>query len=135
MDNNTKNQEGSPTRDKFKRMHKELNKGFYACDIDFVFVEKEPFPDIVLALDYKAMGDTITFSETIAYASLDRRGIPVYIVTGNAEAGVFKIQKFVGGHYRKPRVELQDIAVVKSWEEFGLWEKGMRMKYKNRWRI
>ena len=130
MDQQTKNLQGSPSRDKFKRKHKDLSRQFYACDIDFVFVEKEPLPDIVAALDYKAFGDAITFSETIAYMALVKRGIPVFIVTGNADAGVFKIDKFIGGHHKKPRHELKHTASTCSWEEFSAWESSLRQAYR-----
>ena len=125
MDERKKTLEGSPNRDKFKRLHKQLSPQFYACDLDFVFVEKEPVPDIVLVLDYKMPGDGITFSETIMYCTLVRRGI--------ADAGTFIIQEFIGGHHGKPRCMLRDEASTNTWAEFEQWERDKRNKWKKRY--
>lgn len=134
MNDQTKVLKGSPSRDEFKRLHKKLSPQFYACDIDFVFVEKEPTADIVLAVDYKAEGDAITFSETIAYNSLIRRGIDVYIVKGDVDTGCFQISQYVGGHYGRPRADLLQVASTQSWEEFGEWERQKRNEWKQRFR-
>jgi len=134
MDNNTKNQKGSPSRDDFKRAHKDLSRRFYACDLDFVLVEKFPYPDIVAVLDYKQHGDAITFTETIAYNALVRRGLPVFIVTGAVATGAFRIERYVGGHHATPRTELEFLRMTASWEEFEAWEQSLRDAYRNRFR-
>lgn len=134
MDEHTKAQEGSPSRDRFKRLHKDLPRVFYASDLDFLLLEKEPFPDIVAVLDYKAAGDAITFAETIAYNAMLRRGIPVFIVKGDAERGTFRIGEFVGGHHGKPRYEIRVVTETKSWKEFGEWERSLRQQYKHKFR-
>lgn len=129
MDDVTKSQKGSPTRDNFKHRHKQLCKQFYACDLDFVFVAKVPMPDIIAAIDYKASGDKITFSEVIAYNALIRRGIPVYVVAGDVETGAFRIWRYKGGHHGKPRYDVEPVANTSSWDEFETWERALRDEY------
>jgi hypothetical protein len=126
MDEGKKALKGSPSRDTFKRLHKDLDRSLWACDLDFVLVEKEPYPDIVAVLDYKQKNDAITFTEVIAYNALSQRGIPVYVVQGDAETGVFEISKYQGGHHRVPRYELKEVYATKSWEDFGEWERLLR---------
>jgi len=133
MDDNTKQQIGSPSRDIFKRKHKDISKELWACDLDFVLVEKYPFPDIVAALDYKRENDDISFSENIAYCALLRRGTPVYILIGDAEAGIFTIYKFMGGNHVKPRNELKELYKTKSWHDFENWEKEIRDRWRKRY--
>jgi 2-oxoglutarate dehydrogenase complex dehydrogenase (E1) component-like enzyme len=134
MNEHTKRQQGSPTRDLFKRKHKDLHKSLFACDLDFVFVEKVPIPDIVAAIDYKTRNDNVTFSEVIAYNALVRRGIPVFVVTGDAESGEFTIRRFAGGHHRKPIVRYFEPAQkqVSNWREFEAWEVSLREEYRAR---
>lgn len=127
----TKQQQGSPSRDRFKRKHKDLCRSFFSCDIDFVFVEKTPFPDIVAAIDYKQTGDDVTFSESIAYTALVRRGIPVYIVTGDVETGQFIIKEYIGGHHRKPIARYGNELECDSWDQFQQWEQWLRNQYRS----
>jgi hypothetical protein len=132
MNEQTKNQKGSPSRDTFKRMHKELSKTFWACDLDFVLVDKLPVPDIVAVLDYKQSDDDITFSEVIAYNALMGRGLPVYVVVGDAEAGSFIIYHYRGGNHRKPRVDMQEVRRTENWQQFAEWEQSVRQRRFNR---
>jgi hypothetical protein len=133
MNDSTKNQCGSDSRDQFKLLHKQkLDKKLWACDIDFVLVEKHPFPDIIAALDFKVSGDSISFSEVIAYNSLIRRGIPVYIVQGDQVSGVFKIQIYCGGNHTQPRYDILPIATTTGWPEFELWEQNLRAVWRKR---
>ena len=132
MNEATKQQKGSPSRDEFKRRHKDLHKDMWATDLDFVLVEKQPFPDIVAALDYKVVGDKLTFSEVIAYNALIRRGIPVFVVSGNAADGHFTIYEYVGGNHIKPRIECKHVIETKSWAEFEAWERTLRESYRQR---
>jgi len=134
MDERTMYQKGAPSRDAFKFQHKKLCRQFYACDLDFVFVEKVPVPDIVAAVDYKTSQDTITFAEVIAYNALMRRGIPVYIVSGDVETGQFAIGKYVGGHHGKPRYDVKHVANTGNWDEFEAWEMSLRNAYRQRFR-
>ena len=122
----TKNQKGSPSRDTFKRKHKDLSKLFWACDLDFVLIDKSPVPDIVAVLDYKQSDDDITFSEVIAYNALMSRGLPIYIVVGDAESGAFIIYHYRGGNHKKPRCEMAEVCRTINWDEFARWEKSLR---------
>lgn len=132
MNDHTKLQKGSPSRDEFKVRHKLLRKELWSLDIDFLFVEKSPYPDIIAAIDYKSHGDTLTFAEVIAYNALTIRGIPIYIVSGDAETGEFEIKWYVGGHHQKPRYELVLMKTTANWKEFEAWEIELRAKRKKR---
>ena len=132
MNENTRNQTGSPSRDAFKRKHKDLAKYLYACDVDFVLIDKEPFPDITAILDYKATNDDITFSEVIAYNGLIKRGLPVYIVQGDVDSGQFVISRYLGGNHRRPIYQLKEICKTSSWKEFENWETRLRCDKKMR---
>ena len=128
-----KDLKGSPSRDTFKQKHKRLSKNYWACDLDFVLLEKNPFPDIVAAIDYKTSNDHgVPFSEVIAYNALIRRGIRVFIIQGDAETGPFVIREYVGGHHYKPSYSLVDVALVKGWEELGEWEGKLREEWRQR---
>ena len=89
MDKWTKALRGSPTRDRFKLLHKQMMPSHcYAFDCDLVLVEKYPFAFIVALLDFKIKGfDSITFAEAIGYKrALDAPPpyhYPVYIIEGN----------------------------------------------------
>lgn len=134
MNEHTKQQCGSPSRDKFKRKHKDLNKNFWALDVDFVFIEKHPFPDIVAILDFKAgASDTITFSEVIGYNAFLNRGLPVYIVSGDPDAGAFTIYRWEGGNHLKPTSKLKHVHNTANWKEFEKWERMLRRYRKSRW--
>lgn len=134
MTETTRNQIGSPSRDQFKRRHKDLNRQLYALDLDFVLVEKDPTPDIVAVLDYKnGHGDLVTFSEVIAYNALLRRGLPVFIISGCQESGTFEIWRWLGGHHLKPTKRCEKIAATTSWAEFEQWEVALRLDWRERY--
>lgn len=132
MKESTRQQKGSPSRDLFKRKHKDLGRDLYALDIDFALIEKNPYPTIVAILDYKQSSDEITFSEVIAYNSLIDRGLPVYIISGDAESGAFTIFKYEGGNYRKPISRLRAIHQTQDWSGFESWERSLRSHMKKR---
>ena len=129
MNEATKQQEGSPTRDRFKLRHKQLASDLYACDLDFVLVIRDPSPDVLAVLDFKTAKDKVGFSETIAYNAMIRRGIPVYIVQGDPESGKFEILQYIGGHHRQPRQELKQVATTEDWQQFEQWERSLRQVY------
>jgi hypothetical protein len=134
MNEQTKNQCGSPSRDIFKRKHKDLNKSLWALDVDFVLIEKKPVPDIVAILDFKKnSSDTITFSEVIGYNAFLNRGLPVYIVSGDPDAGAFTIFRYEGGNHLKPTFKLRQVHSTKNWGEFEAWEKLLRAHKQKRW--
>lgn len=124
---------GSESRDEFKQRHKRLSKDLYACDLDFVFVTKEYPPGIVAVVDYKRPNDKVTFSEVLAYSDLFLRGIPVYIVTGDAMSGQFNIDLFVGGNHLEPRISTRRVARTNNWGDFEDWERGLRITRKEKW--
>jgi hypothetical protein len=127
MNDHTKKQCGSPSRDLFKLNHKKLHKDLWAIDLDFVLIEKYPYPDIVAAIDFKSSSaDKVGFSEVIAYNALLNRGIPVFIVEGDAKSGVFEIYRYVGGCHKRPSPRLAHHASIEGWEAFGEWEKALR---------
>jgi len=138
MDESKRNLEGSKKRDVFKRMHKQLDKSFYACDADFCLISKHP-PGTVAYLDYKASYDTVTFSEAIQYNEWVKSA-PVYIVIGdNPETGPFVIRRYLGANWKPdpPQVDYDDEEVmVKDWHELGEWERLLREEYsrRNGWR-
>lgn len=120
---------GSPNRDEFKRRHKDICRDLWSCDIDFMFVEKSPVPDIVAAIDYKTDDDKIQFSEVIAYNSLRRRGIPVFIIRGDSVSGKFDILRYDGGHHRQPRYTLTLVAKTEDWQGLERWELSLRREF------
>ena len=129
---------GSPSRDAFKHWHhNKLPGAFYACDLDFVLVEKSP-PGVVAVLDYKTPRDKIKFSEVLAYDDLLEKGIPVFIVQSEWEGEHafenFTIQRYLKGTIRKwpksPEVELEMIAENISASDFEKWEKELRHQHK-----
>lgn len=122
---------GSPSRDEFKRRHKDLSATFYAGDLDFVLVTKYPKAGIVAFLDYKRCGDQVTFAEAIAYNSLLSIA-PVYIVQGdNPNTGPFTVLEYKGGDWRPepPVVSLIYCETVQDWRGFGNWERRLRAKH------
>jgi hypothetical protein len=133
MDKSKKELFSSPSRDEFKRFHKELPGDFYATDIDFCFVGKYP-QGIIAILDYKKFGETVKFSEVIAYNEL-MKSAPIYIVKGeNPAKGPFEIVRYLGGDPRPepPVIKTELIEKVSGWDEFGKWEENLRLEYKNR---
>lgn len=133
MTEEVENLRGSDSRDEFKRRHKQLSRQFYASDLDFVLVEKHPYPDIVAALDYKRNSDSISFAEVIAYNSLLKRGIPLFIIKGDELKGRFTICEYMGGHHGRPDCVLKAIRNTDSWVEFEAWESELRTKWTTRW--
>lgn len=123
---------GSPARDAFKQWHKLLFCDLYACDADFILVEKNP-PGIVAVIDYKAPGDIVTFSETLAYNAFLECGVNVYIVIGEAPFDDLEIYAYLGGDSvpEPPVVDLELIHVTHSKLEFARWEKQLRQDWRN----
>lgn len=133
MDSATKLLKGSPSRDTFKQKHKQLSNKFYACDIDFVLVQKTPIPDIVAAVDYKSFGDSVTFSEVVAYNALIYRGIDVFLVYGDREAnGPFDVYRYIGGHHHAPIARTVLVESKLTWQSLAEWEDSIRGLYAER---
>ena len=119
---------GSPSRDSFKQKHKSLDPSFYACDLDFVLVDKKEGGRIVAFLDFKKPLDSITFSEVLAYEIL-KVIAPIYIVVSPApDDGPFSVRQYISGNYRPypPECNIQKICECLNWEQFAQWEKELR---------
>lgn len=119
---------GSESRDQFKYLHKKLDKKFYACDIDFVLVDKYPFR-IVAFLDYKGRFEKVTFSEVIAYNYLLTIA-PLYIIRSrDVETGPFDIWSYLGGDPQPEPPVIKDELVrqCESWNDLGEWEHELRL--------
>lgn len=130
MRESTRLQQGSPSRDRFKRKHKEGPGWCYACDVDFALVSKSP-PGIVAFLDYQVGEEAISFSEVLAYNELLSIA-PVFIVRGDADAnGPFSVMEYEGGDYRPepPRAKLTRIASQLDWQGLLAWEQLIRNGY------
>lgn len=129
---------GSPARDAFKHWHKTYGpKNAYGCDVDFLFVEKFP-PGIAAGIDYKQPGDTIGFSEIIAYNAFLDAGIPMFIVEshwvkdGDRNFEQFSIFQYVGGDFRPnpPIPYFKTIKTKCSATDYWDWEMGVRRQYR-----
>ena len=128
-----KNLQGSESRDIFKRKHKSINRLCYATDLDLVLVAKHP-PGVVAYLDYKKLGDSVTFTEALLYNFFLTMS-PVYLVEGDdPEKGPFTIMRYFGGDWRPnpPDIETEIVAVISDWNEFETWELDLRAEYKSR---
>lgn len=82
---NKKDLEGSESRDKFKKYHKQADnsRGAHrrlACDIDFALATKQPAPGLAAIFDYKQPNDIgLTDSEAFIYNDLMDH-YPVYLI-------------------------------------------------------
>jgi predicted nucleotidyltransferase len=132
MNEVTKFLKGSDARDLFKQRHKRLLPSLFAIDIDFCLISRDPWPHIVAVLDYKKSDDEITFAEVVAYNDLVMRGIPVYIVVGDADVGKFSISKYTGGHHVRPDIRTELVCKTNNWREFESWEIQLRHESKAR---
>ena len=127
---------GSKTRDNFKFWHKELRhrfaiaSRFYASDIDFVLVEKLPYPRIVAVLDYKAERENIhpSFSEVITYNDFLDLAIPVFIVQSDDRFTWFNIWRYAGGDSKPspPVCTLTPVLMRGTVNDFVDWEEMLR---------
>ena len=140
MNKRIKTQKGSESRDLFKYLHKNLlSSKFYALNSDLELVEKYPIPFIVARLDFKLEGDTISFSEAIAYNQLagmpEPYRIPVYIIEAkrpfvgaDIEMHRFDVYEYEYADWRPdpPRVKRKLLCQNMTWKELGLWENQLR---------
>ena len=141
MNEFTKNQKGSESRDKFKWLHKQvMSRQCYALNSDLELVEKFPRPFIAARLDFKLENDSISFTEAISYSQLinlpPEYRIPVYIIeanmafkhSDNKDEHRFTIRKLLSADYR-PNPPTTETKVMKeniTWEELAEWEEGLR---------
>ena len=131
MDWFKRNLRGSPSRDAFKQWHKTLFADLYACDADFVLVNKHP-PGIVAVLDYKQPKDSTTFAEVLAYNAFINKGIQVFIVFGEEPFKKFDIHAYLGGDSvpEPPDVNLRFVRTTEGKLEFAQWERELRNNWK-----
>ncbi len=119
---------GSESRDTYKQMHKiKTSKYFYACDVDFVLVAKNP-EGIIAFQDFKKPNDRITFAEVLAYNDLLKLA-PVYIVVSDdPENGPFVVKEYIEGDWspEPPKVELKEIYRCDDWDGLNEWEEKLR---------
>uniref|UniRef100_A0A6M3LQF6 Uncharacterized protein n=1 Tax=viral metagenome TaxID=1070528 RepID=A0A6M3LQF6_9ZZZZ len=135
MDEDKRKLIGSKRRDLFKQRHKSLAGGFYACDLDFVWIQRRP-PCILAVLDSKRPGERPTFSEVITYNSLLALGIPVFLVEYVGDSEVEELDRltvfrYLGGDPYPPQSPSQSehVAGPFSWEEFGKWQASFREQH------
>jgi hypothetical protein len=142
MREHTKRQCGSPSRDRFKRCHKEIGASFYALDLDLVLIEKYPAPGgIVAVIDYKnASGpddpyDQISFAEAVGYNDVLKMGIGVYLVYGrDPESFCFNIYRYLGGNPKPnpPVCDLRYWRTTTGKQDFADWERYVRRSWRER---
>lgn len=138
-------QEGSPTRDRFKLLHKrKLPRDCYALNSDLELVDKYPVPGIVARLDFKCLNDSISFTEGIAYNHYVSMGIPVYLVEAQHQSWEFTdmdpdVQRFCVYQYIEanwkpdpPIVTKVLVAADLSWADLSNWEKRLRRERRHR---
>jgi hypothetical protein len=122
---------GSPLRDLFKQLHKEMLPGHMTgCDLDFMIVEKNP--DCIAAfVDFKKVGERLTYAEAIAYNEL-LRVAPLYLIYAAGETaikgGQFEMWQFLSADRGPdiPAVEKVFCARSANWTEYGHWEQSLR---------
>lgn len=147
MDNGKRELRGSRSRDLFKYLHKQMmSRNCYALNSDLELVEKYPTPFTVARLDFKTLGDRITFTEAIAYNEYSTKLAPVYIVEVQArpvafetiepEDHRFNVYRFISADPRPepPTVERDPIASNLTWQELAQWEERMRAERKREMR-
>ena len=113
----TWNLKGSKIRDEWRYLHKQkLGKGYHGIDGDYFLVDFKA--GIVAYLDLKHGDDSITETEKVAYQEFIDKEIPVYIIDiRDVEKGHFYILGYPDMEYLK---------MVRTWGEFGEWEKELR---------
>lgn len=138
----TKQQKGSPSRDHFKWLHKQLlPKDAWAINSDLELVAKYPRPFIVARLDFKVKGDFISFAEAISYKQLIDlpfpHTVPVYIIETErnfknddepTENHRFTVQHLLDCDYRPnpPTTKVETVAANLTWDGLKEWEMNLR---------
>ena len=137
MDDAKRELSGSSSRDRFKQWHKKaLPTHMFACDLDLVLVEKNPFL-IVAVLDVKKPRDGVTFTEVIAYNEILKMGIPVYVLYAQSDDhidnGQHTIRRYLDGDPRPNPVKVvysPAVTVTHSVSDFARWESDLRLERK-----
>lgn len=142
MQYTTKAQRGSPSRDRFKHLHKQmLPKEAWALDVDLELVAKYPFPFVVARIDFKLPNDSIGFTEALSYQNCldlpEPHAVPVYIVESNEDFGRadspvdshrFSVFRLVWADYKPfpPTFKLELVAGDLDWRGLSQWEMDLR---------
>lgn len=138
MDERLRSLKGSLSRDEFKLWHKSaaLPKFYYMCDCDGVLVEKRVnsitsviHEGIVAFIDYKQAGDSVSYTEAVAYNQFVAMGFPVFLVWSKSpEFTTFTIQRYNGADPRPspPVCDLTLVAKDISQAQYVAWEKQLR---------
>lgn len=123
---------GSPSRDTFKRRHKDMPPQFYALDIDLVLIDRAPFM-IVAFCDYKRPTDNITFAEVVAYNDLLKVAQVYIIEAGDPQNGPYTIMRYLGGDPRPhpPKVEIVEECRCTTFKDLETWEREIRQEIAN----
>lgn len=132
MDSHKRNLQGSPTRDRFKFLHKQkLPNNYCASDADLFLVDWDRGLPVAL-LDFKCGRDKISRTEVIVYAWVWRKELPVYIVCANnkedLEEGRFEIYQWdrKSGYNELVPSALPHIVSCANWDEYCRWEYSAR---------
>lgn len=148
MDHFTKAQRGSPSRDRFKFLHKQLlPKYAWALNSDLELVTKKPAPFVIARLDFKLDGaDHISFTEAISYKQFISMPmpytIPVYIVKAAAnfknedepvDRHRFHVYQLVDCDYRPfpPKTDERLLVGPVTWAGLCDWEMSLRKQREN----
>lgn len=138
MNGNKKAREGSPTRARFNRLHKTLDKSFYASDVDLVLLDRA---GVVAFLEFKVDKEPITFTEAVLFDALVALA-PVYVVRATVGAREFlqlkrPQQRFWVQHWGgvvdiRPTPPLVQVETLfeGGWRELAQWEKELREQRK-----
>lgn len=132
MDEGLRSKNGSAARDLFRFLHKnKLAPHMFGGDLDFVWIEKNPFK-VVAGIDLKLAGDGTTFVEVILYNEWIEHVAPLFLVFAESqeaiEQGAFTIFRYDGGDPRPapPTVTMAEVCRTATWEEFGEWQQRVR---------
>lgn len=141
--NDFKDREGSKSADAWRYIHKDkkyIPSSFYGLDLDFILIEKKPFPFIVAVIDIKVKGhEEVGFSHIVAYNTYclapEPYRAPVYIIQINSgfermdvSDHRMDIYRYVMGNPYPEDTPYTAVveAVQLSWEEYREWERELR---------
>jgi hypothetical protein len=144
MNQTMRDLKGSPSRDKFKQLHKKmLAQSFWALDCDLELVEKYPEPCVMARLDFKMPNDDVGFTEGIAYNWYVNLPppfrVPVFIIEAHhfdeedTNKHRFTVKRYIQADWRPKDVlaELETVAENLTWHGLGEWEGNLRQAAKN----
>lgn len=128
--------EGSKSLDRFRLIHKQADRSFWSSDLDFVWVEKNPYRIVgVLELKNKDTDSGFTFAESVLFNVLLSKGLPVYLVKFRLDNyKVFDIDvAYITEIDPKPNPPAwwgHDVLQGVDWQSFTNWERTIRQQSK-----